>query len=137
MMTVAHRLALGLPVLLLLHAPLRAACPLTIDQIAYRARGGLLISENYIHWGKLPAGFFCDRVACFGEVRLSGLIDENGKIENLVVTGNTWPVRPAEHAAAIRARALEIHYSPPRVDGHPVCVRMKWNYAFGPDQKAP
>jgi hypothetical protein len=109
----------------------KTACTKTLDYAEFEKRSGTPVHVTKFDMAHLPYDFFCDRLACDGIVEFSGLIDQSGAVRNLRMTANTWDVDPAEHAAFVRARAMAVRYRPPRIDGKPVCVRMRWRYAFG------
>jgi hypothetical protein len=110
------------------NAAIAGTCTASIGYKEFDRRGGKIVHETQIDLTNLPYDFFCDRPACTGVVRFSGLIDQSGKVRDLRVVTNTWDYRPAKHAAFIRDRALAVRYRPPRLNGRPVCVKMVWRY---------
>jgi hypothetical protein len=103
-------------------------CRSTVDVNQYLNRGGKLLHLNRELQFKIPENFFCDRVACFGEVELSFLINQAGSVTDVSVIKNSWTASPEYHASVITRYVMKMRYAPPRLGNKPVCVLAKFSY---------
>jgi hypothetical protein len=129
-----NRSVIALVTLLLMNSGSSAlpasGCRSTVDGKLYLDRGGKLVHLNREPHFKIPENFFCDRVACFGEVEFSFLINQAGGVTGVSVIKNTWTASPEYHASVITPHVMKMRYAPPRLNNKPVCVLAKFSYTM-------